>query len=365
MIATFWPSVSAHPRTLLRDAAPHRRCVHRVFAGIVAIASVVSTAGAQQVQSARPRVREVPAQYASVQAAIDSAQNGDTVLVAPGRYVENIDFRGRAIVVAGRFVRTHDPRDVARTILDGSRPHNPDSASVVLITSPTDGRAALVGFTITGGHGTKWTDARNGHVYVEGGGILCEFASPLIAYNIITDNVAVSRPGARGAGGGAIRCGDGEPEIAHNVIVRNRGPYGGGLVLYFTAAHVHDNLIAWNDGGDTFGGGAFWIAGQLASTAPNRLDRNVIIGNIAVRDTVTGDRSAVPDESGKGAAMLVYSGGVYRDRVVGRRNVFRDNRSDAGGPMSARASDVSLTENAAFAATDTVWSRVLAVRHRP
>lgn len=331
------------------------------FASVVS-AAAIPTPGARQVRPARLRVLEVPAQYASVQAAIDSAQDGDTVLVAPGRYVENIDFHGRAIVVASRFVRTHDALDVEHTVLDGSRPHDPDSASVVRITSPNDGRAALLGFTITGGHGTKWTDARNGHVYVEGGGVLCELASPVIAYNIITDNVAVTRPGARGAGGGAIRCGDGEPEIAHNVIVRNHAPYGAGLVLYFTAAHVHDNLIAWNEGGDTFGGGAFWIAGQLASTAPTRLDRNVIAGNVAVRDSTTRDRSSVPDESGRGAAMLVYSGGVYRDRVIGRENVLRGNRSAAGGPIWARAGDVSFTENAAFVASDTVMSTVLTRR---
>jgi hypothetical protein len=252
--------------------------------------------------------------------------------------VENVDFRGKAIVLASRFVRTHDIAEIESTILDGSRPLSPDSASVVRIVGSADVRAALIGFTITGGHGTRWADPRNSHVYVEGGGVLCEFASPLIAYNIITANDAVPRPGSRGAGGGAIRCGNGEPEIAHNVIVRNHGPYAAGLVLYYVAAHVHDNLIAWNSGGESFGGGGFWIAGRLATTAPTVLRRNAILSNRAIApDTRTAD---TPPEAGTGGAILVYSAGVYENRVTGCDNVIGGNTQASGPSIVARGAEV-------------------------
>lgn len=42
----------------------------------------------------------VPQPFATIQSAIDGAQNGDTVLVGPGTYFDSIDLGMRAIPVA-------------------------------------------------------------------------------------------------------------------------------------------------------------------------------------------------------------------------------------------------------------------------
>src|SRR5256885_1236719 len=62
-----------------------------------------------------PRTLRVPADYPSIQAAIDNATilPAETVLVAPGRYFENINFRGKAVAVISE-------RGPGETIIDGN-----------------------------------------------------------------------------------------------------------------------------------------------------------------------------------------------------------------------------------------------------
>ena len=42
-----------------------------------------------------------PCHYSTIQEAIQAAQEGDTVLVMPGVYYEEVDFLGKAITVRG------------------------------------------------------------------------------------------------------------------------------------------------------------------------------------------------------------------------------------------------------------------------
>src|SRR5689334_14990965 len=68
---------------------------------------------------ARAATRNVPSEYATIQAAIDAAMSGDVVLIAPGTYFESPTISGKAIVVASRFHTTGDRAYIAQTIIDG------------------------------------------------------------------------------------------------------------------------------------------------------------------------------------------------------------------------------------------------------
>ena len=128
---------------------------------------------------------KVPSQYPKIQQAIDAAVEGDTVLVAPGTYVETIDFKGKGITVKseeGPLVTTLDGN------LDGS---------VVTFKTREDSDSVLDRFEITNGSGTPQFGS-----YTYGGGIYCRFSSPTIRNNIITGNTTSSIGGA----GGGIFC---------------------------------------------------------------------------------------------------------------------------------------------------------------
>lgn len=205
------------------------------------------------------RTINVPNDYSTIQQGINNAVNGDTVLVAPGYYYENINFKGKDILLTSYFLLSWDTSFIKSTIIDGSRPKNVDTASCVLFINHEGPAAILQGFTITGGKGTEWTDEHGAGKYREGGGILSALSSPTIRFNIITDNRADSTTGVTSAGGGGIRTGDGNISILNNIIENNKGRYGAGITLNYTGAIVKNNIITGNSGGQDYGGGALWM----------------------------------------------------------------------------------------------------------
>ncbi len=112
----------------------------------------------------------------TVQAGIDSAAIGDTVLVMPGRYYENLNYNGKNIVV-----RSQAGPEV--TILDGSHKRG----SVVVFRNGEGRGAVIEGFTITGGVGDLM-DGATGDDYRMGGGVLILYCGPTIRGNVIEKN---------------------------------------------------------------------------------------------------------------------------------------------------------------------------------
>jgi hypothetical protein len=152
----------------------------------------------------------IPGDYPTIQQGIDAAENGYTVLVDTGTYIENINFNGKNITVASHYLMTADPDYISNTIIDGGQPNHPDTGSVVMIVSGEDSTALLSGFTITNGSGlftdtSEWAQSTGGGILVQNN------SSPKLKNLIVSGNIAESSNGA------GIACYDGQ-----NVLIEDR-----------------------------------------------------------------------------------------------------------------------------------------------
>ena len=226
-------------------------------------------------------VINIPGDQHTIQAGINAAQNGDTVLVAPGTYYENINFNGKNIVVTSNFVYSSDFEDIENTIINGSNSETSDTASCVIFCSGENSTAVLQGFTITQGTGTHWVDPQfPDYTWHSGGGVFIFQSSPTIKNNYIIDNHVDDDSGVSGASGGGICFYGGNPFIVNNIIKNNSALYGAGVVIDYAGCIFKNNIVAENTGGQDYGGGGFWIIGNGSS--PIIIENNTIVNNESV-----------------------------------------------------------------------------------
>ncbi|SVD07467.1 uncharacterized protein METZ01_LOCUS360321, partial [marine metagenome] len=207
--------------------------------------------------------------FRSIQAGINFSSNTDSVTVAAGTYVENINFRGRNIKVVGA--------DRETTIINGD-----SSGSVVTFESGETNDALLSGFTITNGTATN-----------NGGGIYCNNSNPTVSNVIIkyntagnsggglyinnstfTVNNAIISSNTASNDGGGIRCQNSALNISFSEITNNSCGSGGGGIGYgyeSTSNLVNVSIINNNDNYD-----AGLFLGESSSVV---LNNSLIYGN--------------------------------------------------------------------------------------
>lgn len=263
------------------------------------------------------RIIRVPADSLTIQSGLNWALSGDTVLVAPGVYYENIRWPNRDGIV----LLSEGGAEV--TIINGN-----DTARVMTMNAIAYTSATVVrGFTITNGRLTA--------LYGYGAGIFCR-GNPVFFDNRVVNNTI----SALGYGGGVYA--DGAPTFGYNLIAHNKierpggggWRYGGGIYCtgsgIFYQNHFYENIIA-----DTAGGG-FWYGGALCLIG----GRPIIFSNLFLRN-----------RAGATTSGFAYGGALYIDSATALvlNNTFVANICSTaipyGGAIYVNRSRTSVIKN--------------------
>ncbi|MFH2050323.1 MAG: right-handed parallel beta-helix repeat-containing protein [bacterium] len=219
-------------------------------------------------------VINVPDDFASIQPALEAAEVGDSILVGPGTYYENLDF-----VIKNLYVSSTDGADA--TIIESVTGNTP---TVRIYYS---GNCTFNGFTVTGASGAPGIlvyssnttvtncDIWGNHASYRGGGIFIDVYSSInltgnkIHHNIsddigggisvyFTDETIISQNEIfenEAPRGSAIYSGFGGRDhlmvFSHNLIYRNKNliPLNSSVYLDTDDNICYNNTVALNEGG--------------------------------------------------------------------------------------------------------------------
>ena len=261
----------------------------------------------------------VPADYSTIQAALNNAAEGSCILVQPGEYQENLfwpDIPLVKLLAAG---------DSSNTIIRGN-----GSGSVIYVNpvnSILDTNTVIEGFTITGGGNTQ-----------NGGGIFISDANIRLERMLITGNSATSN-------GGGICLVNSKTVLITSKILLNTAQSGGGLYIDDGKPTVDNVFVSENNANN--GGGIYVIDSDPIFTNSN-VSGNIgggfyIEGGATVRGTIISNNTK---SNGQGGGLYI-EGNVYLSDV----EVIGNSAEDGGGikihESSPNITNVRISNNTA------------------
>jgi parallel beta-helix repeat protein len=273
----------------------------------------------------------VPDDYPTIQDAINASVNGDTVIVRPGTYVENVRFNGKLITLKSE-------KGPSFTTIDGNQ-----CGCTVLFYRRETSDAILDGFTITNGTGFDY------YYLYYGGGIYCDLdASPTIINNVIINNYADY--------GGGIGClSNASPEIANNRIDSNKSRVAGGGIYSKTADPMISGNIITGNVADSMGGGICFSGESNTVISDNIVYANLVNffgAGIAISDESTAvikDNHIQKNIAGNGGGIFCdYSQMTLTNNIIKANRALRPSSGYGGGVYCFNDTTATFTNN-------TIW----------
>ncbi|MBN2210982.1 MAG: right-handed parallel beta-helix repeat-containing protein, partial [Sedimentisphaerales bacterium] len=307
----------------------------------------------------------VPDDLTTIQAAINTANSDDEIVVRCGVYLENINFSGKNIRL--RSLNPLDNSFVQHTIIDGG-----ENDSCVKLISGEDETAALAGFRLQNGHGEF------------GGGVhVGNFSSPVVMYNYITNCMADRY------GGGIDNRDDSQGSFLYNTVVNNFADNAGGGFHNGPGSWclIQGNVISYNHTDGEAGGGIYAFSKSRVTVVDNEIISNRATlngygagiwlwdntGSLVERNIISGNHAE--GSQGRGGGI-----GIIKGDVIVRNNLICGNQALRGGGIWIQNATTSqivnntivgnrclLTEGAgigvAWSANPTITNNVLADNH--
>ena len=321
-----------------------------------------------------PRTLEVPYPYATIQGAINAANNGDTVIIHPGTYgndpfEEDILIQNKTITI--RSENPENPDIVAATIIDPSTNGRGGSDRAFIFDNSN---AILEGLTIQ--NAESWDSQTPDPTPTDafGGAIAClNGSNPTIRKCIIRNSVAVgsgangdpgvpdndpdlTAPGGKGAnanpaGGGGIYADATSSPLIEDCIITGcsvvaNGGNGGDAEVDFNPDSPTTGGVGGDggDGANTFGGGVYFAAGSGGI-----ISNCIITNNVAYQGAAGlggGGETPGTDSTVNGVA---FGGGISHgtgNTVAINSTQINNNSSDnwGGGLWCAASCTATLTD---------------------
>ena len=263
-----------------------------------------------------PRTLHVPGDAGTISAAIAEASPGDTILVGPGTYRENLDYQGKALTI-------RSSAGPSRTEIVAAA-YGP----TVLFANEEPPQTTLQGFTV---QGFASTASPPSDVPVPSGfAVDIEGASPTVEDDVIEPTGDLA--------GVDVSVDAGAPQLLRNTItgvIPGRGPQGGDLgveVTGATQALLQDNdILAGNLGVYVTHAQSVSLQGNLVSG--NEYD-GMMVG--AVTDFTSVDDAIVQNDTSGIVDSYLPDGVAIDPGEGGQATVVNDTIADNGASVPLR-----------------------------